>query len=91
MLKIGVDIDLHHLENELIAMVRDKIGAVACFRKASIVKRLPKTRSGKILRKIMRCMADGTAFSPPSTIEDISVLDELSELMKKEKIGIGNI
>lgn len=90
VLKAGVETDQHHIENELVAMVRDKIGAVACFRNAAIVKRLPKTRSGKMLRKIMRAMADGETFTPPSTIEDVSVLDELKTLMEEMKIGIGN-
>jgi acyl-coenzyme A synthetase/AMP-(fatty) acid ligase len=81
VLKNGVDITEAQLQTELIAMVRDKIGAVASFRKAVLVKRLPKTRSGKILRKIMRFIADGKTFSPPSTIEDITVLDEIREVM----------
>ena len=76
---MGDDYDVQTIENELIMMVRQKIGAVACFRKALIVKRLPKTRSGKILRKIIRCIADDVPFNPPSTIEDITVLDEIKE------------
>jgi acyl-coenzyme A synthetase/AMP-(fatty) acid ligase len=84
VLKLGVDITEEQLQTELIAMVRDKIGAVASFRKAILVKRLPKTRSGKILRKIMRFIADKKTFSPPSTIEDIAVLDELREIMKEK-------
>ena len=79
ILKMGDDYDVQTIENELIMMVRQKIGAVACFRKALIVKRLPKTRSGKILRKIIRCIADDVPFNPPSTIEDITVLDEIKE------------
>jgi acyl-coenzyme A synthetase/AMP-(fatty) acid ligase len=85
--KAGVDTPEAQLENDLVAMVRDKIGAVACFKRAVIAKRLPKTRSGKILRKIMRHMADGKTFAPPSTIEDLSVLDELAELMEEKHIG----
>jgi acyl-coenzyme A synthetase/AMP-(fatty) acid ligase len=87
ILKTGVNIEEDALEAELVAMVRAKIGAVACFRKALIVKRLPKTRSGKILRKIMRYIADGTPFTPPSTIEDIAVLAELKELIIAQKVG----
>jgi propionyl-CoA synthetase len=88
VLKGGVDISDAQLEKELIQMVRNNIGAVAAFRRAVVTKRLPKTRSGKILRKIMRAMTDGKSFSPPSTIEDITVLDELKELMTEHKIGI---
>ncbi len=78
VLKSGEEITEAMLEKELVAMVRDRLGALACFKKALIVKRLPKTRSGKILRRIMRCIADKTAFQAPSTIEDISVLDEIA-------------
>jgi acyl-coenzyme A synthetase/AMP-(fatty) acid ligase len=88
VLKGGVDISEAQLEKELIQMVRGHIGAVAAFRRAVVAKRLPKTRSGKILRKIMRAMTDGKSFSPPSTIEDITVLDELNELMREHKIGV---
>ncbi len=90
VLKGGVEISDEQLQKELIALVRQKIGAVACFRRAVVCKRLPKTRSGKILRKIMRCIADGTAYNAPSTIEDSTVLDELKELMQEQKIGNGN-
>ncbi|MEY4938051.1 MAG: propionyl-CoA synthetase [Bacteroidota bacterium] len=88
VLKGGVDISDAQLEKELMLMVRNSIGAVAAFRRAVVAKRLPKTRSGKILRKIMRAMTDGKSFSPPSTIEDITVLDELKVLMTEHKIGI---
>jgi propionyl-CoA synthetase len=88
VLKGNVDISDAQLEKELILMVRNSIGAVAAFRRSVVAKRLPKTRSGKILRKIMRAMTDGKSFSPPSTIEDITVLDELKELMAEHKIGI---
>jgi acyl-coenzyme A synthetase/AMP-(fatty) acid ligase len=87
ILKSGEKIDTQQIEKELVAMVRDRIGAVACFRNVLIVNRLPKTRSGKILRKIIRFMADGVPFSPPSTIEDLSVLDELKALMLANQIG----
>lgn len=58
-------------------LVRDEIGAVASFKIATVVKRLPKTRSGKILRGTMRAMADGKEWSMPSTIEDKDVLPEV--------------
>ena len=90
VLKSGETITEAQLEKELIAMVRDKIGAVAFFRRAVIVKRLPKTRSGKTLRKIIRHIADGKSFAMPSTIEEPIVLDELRELMREKGIGVGN-
>ncbi len=67
--------------DELIALVRKDIGAVAAFKQAQIVARLPKTRSGKILRKTLRAMVDGEAYTVPSTIEDPAVLDEIKALL----------
>ena len=64
---------------ELVAMVRAQVGAFANFRQVFVVARLPKTRSGKILRKVIRGMLDGAAVSVPSTIEDATVLDELAD------------
>ena len=66
------------LERELIALVRSAIGPLACFQRAMVVERLPKTRSGKILRATLRKIADGESYSVPSTIEDPSVLDEIA-------------
>jgi acyl-coenzyme A synthetase/AMP-(fatty) acid ligase len=88
VLKAGSNLQDGELEQDLIKMVREKIGAVAFFRRAVVTKRLPKTRSGKILRNIMRSMADGKTFNPPSTIEDMSVLSELQDLMQEKHIGI---
>ena len=89
VLKGGVEKTEEELEGELIQMVRAKVGPVASFKKVAIVQRLPKTRSGKILRRIMRHIADGKPFSPPSTIEDMTVLPELEGLMKEKHIGHG--
>ncbi|MGI9550553.1 MAG: propionyl-CoA synthetase [Aurantibacter sp.] len=88
ILKGGVDISEEALESELIRMVRKKVGPVASFKRSVITKRLPKTRSGKILRGTMRALADGKKFSFPSTIEDPAVLDELKLLMSEKEIGI---
>ena len=88
VLKDGVTIDEATLEAELVAVVRDQIGAVAFFRNALIVKRLPKTRSGKILRKTVRQIADGEAYTIPSTIDDPAILTEIAEALKRR--GIGN-
>jgi propionyl-CoA synthetase len=90
VLKTGVAKSSADIEKELIKMVRDTIGPVAAFKRAVQVERLPKTRSGKILRKIMRAIADKTPFNPPSTIEDMSVLDELREVMEREHVGGGS-
>ncbi|GGD02562.1 propionyl-CoA synthetase [Halopseudomonas salina] len=77
VLKNGVHIDPQQLAGELASMVRKEIGALACFQRSLIVQRLPKTRSGKILRRIMRQIASGEAFVTPSTIDDPACLEEL--------------
>ena len=77
ILKDGVSQSHEDVVSELIASVRSSIGAVACFNQAIIVERLPKTRSGKILRAILRKIADGEPYTPPSTIEDPAVLEEI--------------
>ncbi len=77
VLKDGVERDIEAIEKELIATVRDKIGAVACFNRAIIVDRLPKTRSGKILRRTLRQMMNGESYQVPSTIDDPAILDEI--------------
>ncbi|MFK7937097.1 MAG: propionyl-CoA synthetase, partial [Saprospiraceae bacterium] len=87
VLKSGVDLSKNLIEAELIQMVRHRIGPVAAFKRAVAVERLPKTRSGKILRKVMRAIADQRPFNPPSTIEDVGVLGEMEMVMKKERIG----
>jgi propionyl-CoA synthetase len=87
VLKTGVEQSETTIEQELIAMVRERIGPVASFKRAVRVERLPKTRSGKILRKIMRAIADGRTFKPPSTIEDMGVLEELEALIVAKRIG----
>ncbi|QXF81361.1 propionyl-CoA synthetase [Rhodococcus pyridinivorans] len=79
VLKAGVEIEPETLRQELVTMVRDQIGAVATFRDVTVVQALPKTRSGKILRKTMRQIADHEEYTVPSTIEDPAVLDALKE------------
>ncbi len=79
LIKDGATIDQDELEEELVEMVREKIGAIACFRRAIVVDRLPKTRSGKILRRIIRQIADGEEYTVPSTIDDPAILEEISE------------
>jgi propionyl-CoA synthetase len=82
VLKAGVSSDPAELESALIASVREKIGAVAVFKRAMVVERLPKTRSGKILRGTMRAIADGRDFRVPSTIDDPVILEEIAEALK---------
>jgi propionyl-CoA synthetase len=81
VLKAGAERDPDELRAELVAMVRDQVGAVACFRDSRVVDRLPKTRSGKILRATMRAMAEGRDVTVPSTIEDPAVLDEIAAVL----------
>ena len=85
VLKAGVERDSAAIVADVIQMVRDRIGPVAAFKKAVVVARLPKTRSGKILRGTMRKIADNEAYRAPATIEDPIVLDEIRESMQ----GIG--
>ncbi|MBE59066.1 MAG: propionyl-CoA synthetase [Gammaproteobacteria bacterium] len=79
VLKDGTTQSNDEVEKELIASVRKSIGAVASFNRAIIVNRLPKTRSGKILRATLRKIADGETYTMPSTIEDPTVLSEIEE------------
>jgi len=84
VLKAGVEADPDDLARELIALVREEIGAVAAFKEVTVVGGLPKTRSGKILRKTMREIADGKDAAVPSTIEDPAVLDTLRPTLRRE-------
>ena len=88
VLKAGVQIGEEELEKELVQMVRAKVGPIASFKRAVVVPRLPKTRSGKILRKIMRHIADGVSYVAPSTIEDPAVLPEIEEMMERNHVGL---
>ena len=74
------------MEAELVLMVRESVGAIANFKRILIVERLPKTRSGKILRQVMRKMIDGDEYVVPSTIEDAAVIDELKQQFLNWKI-----
>jgi propionyl-CoA synthetase len=78
----GVERSDEEIAKEVVAMVRDRIGPVAAFKSATVVKRLPKTRSGKILRATMRALADGEDFKTPATIDDPAILDEISDALK---------
>ncbi|AKT52226.1 propionyl-CoA synthetase [Arsenicicoccus sp. oral taxon 190] len=88
MLKSGVDVSApgaeEQLRKELVQRVREEVGAVAALHRVDIVDGLPKTRSGKILRKTMRQIADGQEAQVPSTIEDRSVLDSLTAVLQRQ-------
>jgi propionyl-CoA synthetase len=85
VLKAGTDCEVEELNKELIHMVRNGIGPIACYRETVIVTRLPKTRSGKILRGTMRAIAAGKEYRMPSTIDDPSCLEEVATAL--EMIG----
>lgn len=87
VLKSGVDTDSETLKKDLVAMVRGQIGPIACYKETAIVKRLPKTRSGKVLRGIVRKIADGEKYSIPSTIDDPMALNDVEAGLKQ--VGYG--
>ncbi|GAB56065.1 propionyl-CoA synthetase [Glaciecola punicea ACAM 611] len=82
LLKDGADISAAALQTELVAMVRKEIGALACLKQVIVVPRLPKTRSGKILRKVLRQIADNEEFTVPSTIDDPASVAEIKDIMR---------
>jgi propionyl-CoA synthetase len=81
VLNAGVDRDQQAIVKEVIQMVRDRIGPVAAFKAATVVKRLPKTRSGKILRGTMQKIADNRSYTLPATIDDPAILDEIDKAL----------
>jgi propionyl-CoA synthetase len=83
VLKAGVERDQQKIIEELIALVRQKIGPVAAFKKVVVVERLPKTRSGKILRGTMKKIADSEAYKVPATIDDPLILEEITAALKQ--------
>jgi len=87
VLKDGEEMTQEQMQKELVEIIRRDIGAVAYFRQSGIVKRLPKTRSGKILRKTIRKLAIETVVSVPPTIDDPVILDEIRDVMRERGIG----
>jgi propionyl-CoA synthetase len=87
VLKSGVQREEPALCKELVELVRLRIGPIACFKTAAVVKKLPKTRSGKILRGTIRKIADGVAYAMPPTIEDPATLDDMKEVLAR--LGYG--
>jgi propionyl-CoA synthetase len=88
VLKAGVERDDARIAKELISLVRDVIGPVAAFKHVVVVERLPKTRSGKILRGTMKRIADGQEYTMPATIDDPAILDEIAQAL--EAVGYGH-
>ena len=89
VLKAGAEGKPGEIAKSVVRMVRERIGPVAAFKTAVVVDRLPKTRSGKILRSTMRKIADGLPHEVPATIEDPVVLNEIAEVLKK--VGLGKV
>src|SRR5213075_181058 len=87
VLKAGVDRAHGEIGDEAVLLVRERIGPVAAFKTAIVVERLPKTRSGKILRGTMRRIADGEEYRTPATIDDPVILDEITDAL--QRIGYG--
>ena len=87
VLKSGVTRSPLEIEKEIVQLVRDKIGPVAAFKIAITVARLPKTRSGKILRGTMKKIADGDSWTMPATIDDPGVLDEIAQALQQKGVA----
>ncbi len=83
VLKAGVERGAATIERELVALVREKIGPVAAFKKVAVVQRLPKTRSGKILRGTMKKIADSREYKIPATIDDPAILGEIEGALRE--------
>ena len=88
VLNAGVARDTGAIEREVVGLVRDRIGPVAAFKTVVTVKRLPKTRSGKILRGTMQKIADQEAWTMPATIDDPAILDEITLALNDRGIGV---
>ena len=85
--KSGEPIEHFQLQHEVVQKVREQIGAVASLKDVIVVQRLPKTRSGKILRKLLRSIVDGVEFQIPSTIDDEAIIEEIEAVLSVSKIG----
>jgi propionyl-CoA synthetase len=83
VLNAGVERDHGEIIAEVVKMVRERIGPIAAFKTATVVKRLPKTRSGKILRATMQKIADGESYRAPATIDDPAILPEIAEALER--------
>lgn len=88
IIKDGINVDLAELQAELVAMVRGEVGAFANYKQSVMVARLPKTRSGKILRKVIRRIVDAKSYEVPPTIDDPVILDEIKTVFVENGIGL---
>jgi propionyl-CoA synthetase len=86
VLKSGVTISETDLQQQVIARVRESIGAITCYKDTVILARLPKTRSGKMLRKTLYKIVNGQEYSIPSTIDDPGVITEIIEVLRSKKM-----
>jgi propionyl-CoA synthetase len=91
VLNAGVERDPAEIEREIVALVRERIGAVAALKLVVTIKRLPKTRSGKILRAAMQKIADNEPWTMPATIDDPAILDEIAAALWTRGIGTGTV
>jgi propionyl-CoA synthetase len=89
VLSAGVNRDESEIEEECIKLVRDRIGPVAAFKHTTVVQRLPKTRSGKVLRGTIQKIADNKEYKVPATIDDPDILTEMEESLAK--LGYGKV
>ncbi len=89
VLKAGVNKPPAEVEKEVVSLVRERIGPVAAFKLAIVVNRLPKTRSGKILRGTMKKIADSQPWTMPATIDDPAIMDEIKTSMKERGLAAG--
>ena len=89
LLKDGMEVEADTLNSELVARIRQEIGAVACLKDTLIAQRLPKTRSGKILRKLLRQIANGDPYNIPSTIDDPASITEIATLLGQRQTLAG--
>jgi propionyl-CoA synthetase len=83
VLKAGVERESADICDEAVQLVRERIGPVAAFKQAAVVDRLPKTRSGKILRGTMRRIADDDEYTTPATIDDPAILEEIADALAR--------
>jgi len=84
VLKSGISFSEEQIAAEVIARVREQIGPVASFKEVIIVQRLPKTRSGKILRDLLRKLADNEIYTIPSTIDDVTIINEIKAIFQSQ-------
>ncbi len=86
VLKSGVSVNEAELQQQLVDRVREAIGAITCYKDTVILARLPKTRSGKTLRKILSKIVNGQEYVVPSTIGDTGVIPEIIEVLRSKKL-----